>query len=217
MTPDTQRIRVSLYEDNTALRESLCQLIGVYPEFQLAGAYPNAMNILNNIETDRPDVIVMDIDMPGISGVEAVEKVHKKHPGISIMMQTVFDDEDKIFSSICAGAVGYMLKKTKPADILEAIRQADSGGSPMSPSIATKVLKMFRHYSPPVADESINLSEREKEVLSALTQGRSYKMIAEGCGISLDTVRFHIKKIYEKLHVHSMTEAVSKALRERLI
>ncbi|MBS4065690.1 MAG: response regulator transcription factor, partial [Chitinophagaceae bacterium] len=145
------------------------------------------------------------------------EKVHKKYPDIKIMMQTVFDDEEKIFNSICAGAVGYMLKKTKPLDILEAIREANHGGAPMTPAIAVKVLKMFRQYSPSASDEKINLSDREKEVLGALTQGKSYKMIAEICSISIDTVRFHIKNIYEKLHVHSMTEAVSKALRERLI
>jgi DNA-binding NarL/FixJ family response regulator len=164
-----------------------------------------------------PDVILMDIDMPGITGIEAVTKIHAAYPEIKILMQTVFDDEERIFHSICAGAVGYMLKQTKPLDMLQAIREAAQGGSPMSPAIATKVLKMFRQYSPVSSDEKIILSEREKEVLSALTQGKSYKMIAEICSISLDTVRFHIKKIYDKLHVHSMTEAVSKALREKLI
>jgi DNA-binding NarL/FixJ family response regulator len=211
------KIRVALYEDNSYMRESLSKLLEVFPEFELTSAYANAMNILENVREHSPEVILMDIDMPGISGIEAVEKVHGEYPEIKILMQTVFEDEEKIFSSICAGAVGYMLKKTKPLEILEAIREAKQGGSPMTPVIATKVLKMFRQYSPPSKDEKINLSDREKEVLSALTQGKSYKMIGESCSISIDTVRFHIKRIYEKLHVHSMTEAVSKALRERLI
>ncbi len=217
MGVEQQKIKVALYDDNASLRDSLSKLLAVYPEFELTGAYPNATNILANIEAAQPDVIVMDIDMPGISGIDAVQMVHKKYPHIKIMMQTVFEEEEKIFSSICAGAVGYMLKKTKPADILEAIREAGKGGSPMTPAIATKVLKMFRQFSPAASDEKINLSDREKEVLSALTQGQSYKMIAECCAISIDTVRFHIKNIYEKLHVHSMTEAVAKALKERLI
>lgn len=211
------KIRVALYEDNHALRESLSTLFELFPEFELTGAYPNPMRILENIKDRKPDVIVMDIDMPGMNGIEAVTLVHKNFPDIKVLMQTVFDDEEKIFKSICAGAVGYMLKKTKPLDIIEAIKDANLGGSPMSPAIATKVLKMFRQYSPPKANEKINLSEREKEVLLALTQGKSYKMIAEVVDISLDTVRFHIKNIYDKLHVHSMTEAVSKALREKLI
>src|SRR5688572_15661093 len=118
MSTVQQKIRVALYEDNSALRESLTKLIEIYPEFTLTGAYPNAMNILENIAENPPGVIVMDIDMPGISGIEAVEKVHQKYPDIKIMMQTVFEEEDKIFRSICAGAVGYMLKKTRPLDIL---------------------------------------------------------------------------------------------------
>ena len=214
----TGKIRVSVYEDNSALREGLCSLLSVYPDFELAGNYPNALKILQNVERDLPDVILMDIDMPGSPGIEAVYQVYGKHPEIKILMQTVFDDEEKIFNSICAGAVGYMLKSTKPSDMLQAIREASEGGSPMTPAIATKVLRMFRQFSPPVADDAaVSLSDREKEVLAELTRGKSYKMIAEHCGISIDTVRFHIKNIYEKLHVHSMTEAVSRALRERLI
>lgn len=212
-----QKIRVALYEDNHALRESLSSLFELFPEFELTGAYANPLKIIENIKDRKPDVIVMDIDMPGMNGIEAVTLVHKHFPEIKVLMQTVFDDEEKIFNSICAGAVGYILKKTRPLDIIEAIKDANVGGSPMSQAIATKVLKMFRQYSPPKADDTINLSDREKEVLLALTQGKSYKMIAETCAISLDTVRFHIKNIYDKLHVHSMTEAVAKALREKLI
>jgi DNA-binding NarL/FixJ family response regulator len=213
----SEKIRVSLYEDNEALRDSMSKLLSLDSTFELRGSYPNAVKILENVKENKPDVIVMDIDMPGISGIQAVGMVRKSHPEIKVLMQTVFDEENKIFDSICAGAVGYMLKNTRPKEILQAIREASSGGSPMTPTIATKVLKVFRQYSPPPSEEQIDLSEREKEVLAALTRGLSYKMIAESCAISIDTVRFHIKRIYEKLHVHSMTEAVSKALRERLI
>lgn len=212
-----QKIKVSIYEDNKALCNSLSQLIQSCPDFEIIGIFHNPVNIIDNINRSKPDVILMDIDMPGMSGIEAVSLVHKKFPEIKVLMQTVFDDDDKVFDSICAGAVGYLLKKTKPLQILEAIREASTGGAPMTPAIATKVLKMFRQYSPPASDEKINLSSREKEVLSSLTKGLSYKMIANTCNISIDTVRFHIKNIYEKLHVHSMTEAVCKALKEKLI
>ncbi len=212
-----QKIKVAIYEDNKALCNSLSQLIESFPDFEMVGVYNNAINVLQNTSKVQPHVILMDIDMPGMSGITAVGLVHKNFPEIKVMMQTVFDDDEKVFNSICSGAVGYLLKKTKPLQIIEAIKEANKGGAPMSPSIATKVLKMFRQYSPPPCDEKINLSEREKDVLSALTKGLSYKMIASTCNISIDTVRFHIKNIYEKLHVHSMTEAVIKALKEKLI
>ena len=212
-----KKIKVSIYDDNKSLCESLSQLIESVPDFELCGVFNNPLNIINNISKNKPDVILMDIDMPGMTGIEAVTLVHKKFPEIKVLMQTVFDDDEKVFNSICAGAVGYLLKKTKPLQMLEGIKEANKGGAPMTPSIATKVLKMFRQYSPPPTDEKINLSEREKEVLGSLTKGQSYKMIAAGCNLSIDTVRFHIKNIYEKLHVHSMTEAVIKALKEKLI
>ena len=212
-----KKIKVAIYDDNKALCESLSQLIESDTDFELSGVFNNPLNILENISKNKPDVILMDIDMPGMTGIEAVALVHKKFPEIKVLMQTVFDDDEKVFNSICSGAVGYLLKKTKPLQMLEGIKEASKGGAPMTPSIATKVLKMFRQYSPPPTDEKINLSEREKEVLGSLTKGQSYKMIAAGCNLSIDTVRFHIKNIYEKLHVHSMTEAVIKALKEKLI
>ena len=213
----SKKIKVALYEDSKPLRDSLSLLIKSAPDIELIDAFANAKTILQNIEIKKPDVILMDIDMPGITGIEAVALVHKQFPEIKVLMQTVFDDNDRVFNSICSGAVGYLLKKTKPMQILEAIREANGGGAPMTPIIATKVLKMFRENSPQPATTKVDLSSRESEILTHLTNGLSYKMIAESCIISIDTVRFHIKKIYEKLHVHSMTEAVSKALREKLI
>jgi DNA-binding NarL/FixJ family response regulator len=214
---ENKKIKVALYEDNNALRDSLSKLIGAFPDFTLCGAYPNALKIIENTKENSPDVILMDIDMPGMTGIEAVELVHKEFLNVKVLMQTVFDDNDNVFHSICNGAVGYILKKTPPLQMLDAIRDAHTGGAPMSPVIAKKVLGMFRQHAPAQNREEINLSAREKQVLTHLTNGMSYKMIAEACEISIDTVRFHIKKIYEKLHVHSMTEAVAKALRDRLI
>jgi len=212
-----KRIRVSVYEDSNCLRDSLGKLISAFPEFELAGAFPNAISILDNIARNKPDVILMDIDMPSVSGIDAVRLVHAKYPEIRVIMQTVFDNNEKIFASICAGAVGYMLKKTAPADILDGIREGYKVGAPISPSVALKIISMFRHHVAPVKNAEPGLSDRESEILRHLTKGLSYKMVADACSISIDTVRFHIKNIYEKLHVHSVSEAVAKAINERLV
>src|ERR1041385_5077395 len=213
----TKKIKVSLYEDNTALRQSVSHLISLDDDLELAGVYANALQILRDVEENTPDVILMDIGMPGISGIEAVALVRKNFPNMKVVMQTVFDDDDKVFHSICAGAVGYILKKTNPQDVLDAIKEAFGGGAPMTPKIAVKVLQFIRGKEEKPEEPKINLSAREKEILTLLTIGLSYKMIAAEVKISIDTVRFHIRNIYEKLHVHSMTEAVSKALKEKLI
>src|SRR5688572_18175264 len=179
-----EKIKVALYEDNNSLRDSLSRLISAYPEFSLTGAYPNAINIMENIATAQPDVVLMDIDMPGISGIDAVAMVKNKYPEIRIIMQTVFDDNDKIFRSICAGAVGYILKKKSPTEILDAIKEGHKGGAPITPSIAVKILSMFKQFGVSVKNKEIDLSERETEILSHLTKGLSYKMIADTCSIS---------------------------------
>jgi DNA-binding NarL/FixJ family response regulator len=158
----------------------------------------------------------MDIDMPGISGIEAVARIQAEFACIKVLMLTVFDENHKIFQSICNGAVGYILKKEEPMKILEAVQQAFEGGAPMSPCIAVKILHMFRRNNH-THHEEINLSTRELEILSLLSKGYSYKMIAAESQICIDTVRFHIKKIYDKLHVHSMTEAVSKAIKNKWV
>lgn len=158
----------------------------------------------------------MDIGMPGMSGIEGVRLLKSVFPQVDVIMQTVYEDDERIFQSIIAGASGYLLKKTPPAKILEAIKDIREGGAPMSASIARKVLTMFQSPSPLKSSE-YDLSEREKEVLGGLVKGLSYKMIADQCFISIDTVRSHIKNIYEKLHVHSKGEAVAKAMRNRLV
>ncbi|HEY2727840.1 MAG TPA: response regulator transcription factor [Parafilimonas sp.] len=212
-----RRIKVVVFEDNKQLRESLSELINSNEEFECVGAFADANNLQHKIERTKPGVVMMDIDMPGMNGIDAVNILHEKFPAIRVLMQTVFDDNDKIFAAIRAGASGYILKKSTPAKIIEALRETFNGGAPMTPSIAEKVLNMFRIQTQQAQAEKIDLSEREKEVLSLLVKGKSYKMIAVECFISIDTVNSHIKNIYEKLHVHSKSEAVVKAINQKLI
>jgi DNA-binding NarL/FixJ family response regulator len=210
-------IRVVIFEDNSSLRNGLYQLVNGSEGFKCVGAYEDCSSLLKNVEETKPDVVLMDIEMPGISGIEAVSILREKHPRIKILMQTIFEENEKIFQSILNGASGYILKNTPPTRILEAIRETYEGGAPMSPSIATKVLKMVQRTDGLTKNDSFNLSERENEILSCLVKGMSYKLIADRCFISIDTVRGHIRNIYEKLHVHSKTEAVAKAIKGKLV
>ncbi len=210
-------IKVAIFEDNKALRDSLYMLIGGSPGFACTGSFANGNKVAKDIESSKPDVVLMDIDMPGISGIEAVQIIKKQFPHIPILMQTVFEDDDKVFASICAGASGYLLKKTPPAKMLEAIKEVAEGGAPMTPSVAAKVLQMFQKQGVQAPVEFIDLSEREREILKQLVTGNSYKMIAAACYISIDTVKSHIKNIYQKLHVNSKSEAVAKAIIQKLV
>lgn len=209
-------IKVTIFEDNKSLRQSLYQLINSSEGFMCVGAFENCLNALKNIEESKPDVVVMDIEMPGINGIQAVRILREKHPDLKILMQTIFEDNEKIFSSILSGASGYILKNTSPARFLDFIKETYEGGAPLSPSVATKVLKMMSEQSP-AKTESFNLSEREKEILSCLVKGMSYKLIADACFISIDTVRGHIRNIYEKLHIHSKGEAIAMAIKSKLV
>ncbi|NUO03648.1 MAG: response regulator transcription factor [Saprospiraceae bacterium] len=203
-------IKIAIYEDNHALREALEILITGVPGFELVGAYPNCINIEADLRRAEPDVILMDIDLPERSGIEGAYIVKQQAPTVEVLMLTVFDDNDKVFQAVCAGASGYLLKKTPPAKILEAIEDIYNGGAPMTPVIARKVLQLFPR-APAVNTETDKLTPREQEVLSSLAKGNSYKMVADELGISIETVRTHIKRIYEKLHVHSVAEAIAKA------
>jgi DNA-binding NarL/FixJ family response regulator len=210
-------IKVALFEDNKKLRESLEQLINSAEDMICVGAFADANKLIHNMQLANPDVVMMDINMPGISGIEAVKTIKEKFPNVHILMQTVFDDNDKIFAAICAGASGYMLKKTAPKKMLEALQETYLGGAPMTSSVAAKVLQMFRLQTKVEKTEFIDLSEREKEILGLLVKGKSYKAIASACFISIDTVSTHVRHIYEKLHVHSKSEAVAKAIFQKLI
>ena len=210
------KIKVTIFEDNKSLRMGLYQLINGSEGFECAGAFENCLNLLEDIKSTHPDVVLMDIQMPGINGIEAVRILHEKYPDLKILMQTIFEESDKIFQSILAGASGYILKNTSPSRILDFIKETYDGGAPMSPSVATKVLKMVGQQ-PPEKVNTFNLSEREKEILSCLVKGMSYKLIADACFISIDTVRGHIRNIYEKLHVHSKGEAIAAAIKDRIV
>jgi len=211
------KIKVTLFEDNRSLRQGLCQLISGSEGFQCVGAFEDCLNLLRDIENTKPDVVLMDIQMPGINGIEAVRMLHEKYPDLKILMQTIFEESEKIFQSILAGASGYILKNTSPSRILDFIKETYEGGAPMSPSVATKVLKMVLSQSPATNINSFNLSDREKEILSCLVKGMSYKLIADACFISIDTVRGHIRNIYGKLHVNSKSEAVATAIKGKIV
>lgn len=184
--------------------------------FEVLVGYKNCNNVVDEVEAWKPDVILMDIDMPGVNGIEGLKLIRQKNQDVKILMLTVFDDNKNVFESLKAGANGYVLKKTAPAKLLEYISEAASGGAPMTASIATQVLKMFSGIENPVHAD-YNLSEREKQVLQFLVNGYSYKMIAAEMFIAIDTVRSHIKKIYEKLHVNSKSEAVAKAFKDKIV
>lgn len=209
-------IEILVYDDNEAIRESLHTLIGEEPDFEVIAMLSNAETVETDINELKPDVILMDIDMPKVDGVQAVKRIRKINPEVPIIMLTVFDDNENIFNAIYAGASGYILKRYTALEIPAAIRNVLGGGAPMTGTVAKKVLQML-----PVAktseQEKTDLTIKETEILRLLINGYSYKMIAAEVGIGIDGVRFHIKKIYDKLHVHSATEAVSKAFKEKLL
>jgi DNA-binding NarL/FixJ family response regulator len=209
-------VKILVYDDNEALRLSLGALIAEQPDFDLLAAMPNAETVSADLQDLKPDVILMDIDMPVVNGVQAVRNIRRINEHIPVIMLTVFDDNENIFNAICAGASGYILKRYATEEIPGAIRDVLTGGAPMTGSVARKVLQMVPQAKNAEQEKS-DLSKKEIEILQLLVKGYSYKMIAAEIKISIDTVRFHIKKIYDKLHVHSATEAVSKALKDKLV
>lgn len=210
-------IKVLLYEDNPQLREGLTMLIDGSDGFSILAAYKNCDNVKDEVEAWSPDIILMDIDMPGTNGIEGLKIIRSVNNDVKVLMLTVFDDNKNVFEAIRNGANGYILKKTPPSKLLEYIQEAASGGAPMTASIATQVLKMFSQINNEKLNDEYNLSDREKQVLQLLVDGYSYKMIASEMFIAIDTVRSHIKKIYEKLHVNSKSEAVAKAFKDRIV
>lgn len=203
-------IRTLIYEDNSDLRGALAALIGGTDGYELSGAFDHCMEVAEQVAILRPDVVIMDIDLPGMSGIEGVARLKKAHPNVEAIMLTIFDDDDKVFRAVCAGASGYLLKKTPPARILEALREVTEGGAPMSPTIARKVLQLFPG-KPTAQEEELNkLTTRELEVLQALARGLSQKMVAAELAISTETVKTYTKRIYEKLHTHSLPETLAR-------
>jgi DNA-binding NarL/FixJ family response regulator len=211
-----EKIKVIYYEDNTNLREGISFLIQSTPQLDLLATFSNADTVKVDTEELKPDVILMDIDMPGTNGIDAVAIVKAVSPKTQVIMLTVFDNEEKIFNAIRNGASGYLLKHTPPSEIIDSIFDVNNGGSPMTANVARKVLQYFQSQ-PKAHKQDYNLSERELQIVKGLVSGYSYKAIASELFISIDTVRSHIRRIYEKLHVNSKTEAVLKAINEGLV
>jgi DNA-binding NarL/FixJ family response regulator len=209
-------IRVCIFDDHEGVLQGLVHLLQAAPQFNMTGAYNNTRHLIEKVEEASPDVILMDIQMPGINGIEAVKTIRQNFPDVKIIMQTVFEDDDKILASIYAGASGYILKNSPPEKFLSAIEEVYQGGAPMTGSVAARVLDLFKNQGKSISEGNA-LSSREREILQYLVQGLSYKMIAGKCGISYDTVRFHMKNIYTKLNVTSMTEVVAKAIQQRIV
>jgi DNA-binding NarL/FixJ family response regulator len=211
-------IRITIFEDSKHLRESLQIVLNGTPGFMCAGAYHNCSDLLHRIEKDRPDIVLMDIEMPGMNGIEATRIIKTTFPNIHVLIQTVFFEDSYIFDAICAGASGYILKTTTLAGYIEALQNVSSGGSPMTPGIARRVMELFRANVPERnTTEKVELTNKESAVLQHLVTGKSYKMIASSMELSLDTIKTHIRNIYLKLQVNSNTEAVARALRDKLV
>jgi DNA-binding NarL/FixJ family response regulator len=205
-------ISVSIVDDEKGLRDSIATFVNGSPGFRCLSAYPSAEAALQGLPAERPDVVLMDINMAGMSGIECVEKLRAVAPATQIVILTVYEDTDKIFKALSAGASGYLLKRLTPAKLLQAIREVHAGGSPMSSSIARKVVASFRRADA-ATEKQPHLSPREQAVLDCLAKGLTYKQIADQLDISIDTIRTYLRRIYEKLHVQSRTEAVAKYLR----
>ncbi|MFT3908960.1 MAG: response regulator transcription factor [Ferruginibacter sp.] len=206
--------RILVYDDNLARRESLQDFMRLTPGFEFAGSFENCATIKDDIEATNPDIILMDIEMPGMSGIDGVRIAKKYYPNIKVIMQTAFDDDEKVFAAIQAGAEGYILKNASVMQIAQSIDEVMNGGASMSPSIA---LKVMRYFSQQKVKTDYNLTPKETEVLKYLSQGLSYKMVADKMGISYFTVNNHVKKVYEKLQVNSLGEAVALAHKQKLV
>jgi DNA-binding NarL/FixJ family response regulator len=204
-----------IFEDNTRLRQSLEMLLNDEINFHVAASYPDCDKADKQVEKYDADLVVMDIDMPGIGGVEGVRRIKNISPDVKVVMHTMFDDDNRIFDSICAGADGYLLKNTSPLQLVTALQEVMHGGAPMSPFVAQKVFQHFRHAK--TESEQFNLTPREQEMLELLVKGNSYKMIADKSEVTIDTVKKHLQNIYHKLHVNCGTEAVAKALRHKIV
>ena len=208
---------VIIFEDNKHLRETLQLLINGSGRYQCLGAYANCNEILPVIELYRPDIVLMDIEMPGMNGIEATKLIKENFAAVQVLIQTVFQDDDYIFNAICAGASGYILKTTSPEGYLQSMDDIRSGGSPVTPGIARRMLVLFRTGLSPAISTDYHLTQQEKKVLQLLVEGKSYKMIASALFVAHDTIKSHVRNIYSKLHVNSGTEAVAKALKDKIV
>lgn len=213
---ETKIIRTIIVEDQRDLREGLQILINFTPGFKCLGAFRSMEEALARVKHDLPDVVLSDIGLPGMSGIEGIRILKEKYPDLVILVLTVYDDNEKIFDALCAGASGYLLKHTEPSQLISSVKEAVSGGAPMSPEVASKVIKLFREVRPPEKVE-YDLTPHETRLLKLLVEGYNYVTAAEELNISYNTIKFHVRNIYDKLQVHSKSEAVAIAMRDRLV
>jgi len=209
-------IKTAIIEDQNDIREGLASLIGFTPGFKCTGSYQSMEEAIEKIRRDVPDVVLSDIGLPGMDGIQGIKILKERYPDMLILMITVYDDDERIFDALCAGANGYLLKRTPPMRLLEGLREAVDGGSPMSPEVASKVIRLFREFRPPEKAD-YDLTPHEVRLLKLLVEGHNYNTAAKELKSSINTIKFYIKRIYEKLQVHSKSEAVAKALKERLL
>ena len=214
-TFDVMPCKLLIFEDNIRLRQSLEILLNDEINFHVAATFPDCDKADIEAEKFDADLVMMDIDMPGIGGIEGVRKIKNANPAVKVVMHTMFDDDNRIFDSICAGADGYLLKNTSPLQLVTALQEVMNGGAPMSPFVAQKIFQHFRQAK--TDSEQFNLTTREKEILELLVKGNSYKMIADKSFVAIDTVKKHLQNIYHKLHVNCGTEAVAKALQHKIV
>jgi DNA-binding NarL/FixJ family response regulator len=211
-----ETIKVAIIEDQRDIREGLSWIIKATEGFTCTGGYRSMEEAIEKIGFDLPDVVLTDIGLPGMSGVEGIGILKGRFPQLRLLMLTVYDDDEVIFDALCAGACGYLLKKTPPTRLIESLREAMAGGAPMSPEIASRVIRLFRDIRPPERAD-YKLTPHETRLLKMLVEGHNYKTAAAELGISVTTVAFHMRNIYDKLQVHSKSEAVAKALRNRIV
>ncbi len=216
MSSSDNHISVTLIEDERDVREGLTVLINGSPGFRCTAAFRTMEDALRSIGNAVPDIVLTDIGLPGMSGVEGTRILKERYPNLPILAMTVYDDDDHIFDALCAGASGYLLKNTPPARLLESLTEVASGGAPMSPQVAHRVIRLFREFRPPQTAPH-DLTQQETELLKLIVNGHSYKTAATELGISVSTISFHLQNIYHKLQVHSKTEAVAKALRNKIV
>jgi len=214
---DADSVRVVVIEDQREIRDGLAVLINGTTGFRCGGTFRSMEEALPRIAATDPDVALVDIGLPGMSGIDGIPRLLEKCPGLLILVLTVFEDDERIFRALCAGACGYLLKRIAPAKLLESIREVKNGGAPISPEIARRVVQLFRDFSPPAELEERRLSAQELRVLQLLVEGHNYKTAAAELGVTVNTISFHTRQIFRKLHVHSKSEAVAKALRARIV
>ncbi|HEY0405897.1 MAG TPA: response regulator transcription factor [Pyrinomonadaceae bacterium] len=215
-TPLPDILKVAIIEDRREIREGLSMLIGGTPGHSCVGSYRSMEEALDRIGHNLPNLVLSDIGLPGMDGIEGIRILKQRYPQLLVLMLSVYDDDDRIFDALCAGACGYLLKKTPPARLIESLREAAGGGAPMSPEVARRVITLFRDFRPPERAD-YQLTPHETRLLKLLVEGHNYKTAALELKVSVNTVSFHMRHIYEKLQVHSKSEAVAKALRHRLI